>query len=82
MEKNSKTLITVLITIILILAIPVLMYLVGQTQIFKPRAAGEPIQFTGPNVTIKDNSPKFKLNEQGKANVGLIITSPLGPPVP
>jgi hypothetical protein len=78
-KKNVRN---ILITIVLILAIPVLIYLVQQTQIFKPKAAGEPILFTGPNVIMRNNTQKLKLDASGNASVGIVITSPLGPAAP
>lgn len=79
--KNKKNLTSFITLIILVIAIPVVVILVQQIQVFIPRAASDPIVFTGPNVITRSGTQKLKLDDQGKATVGLQLTSPLGPPV-
>ncbi|MBI2337639.1 hypothetical protein HYU95_00490 [Candidatus Daviesbacteria bacterium] len=73
--KNKKALISLLILGVLVLALPLGVELVRRQQIFKSRASGEPIVFTGPNVEKKgDKWVAFK------PQITVEITSPLGPP--
>lgn len=76
MFANKKTIISLLILVILVLAIPLGVELVRRQQIFQSRATAEPIVFTGPNVKLKDG--KWVAT---KPQISLEITSPLGPPV-
>lgn len=55
MIGNKKNLITLLIVLILLIAIPLTFYLVKQRQIFKPKAAGPG---TGITVVDQQNNPE------------------------
>lgn len=81
--KNKKNLVSLLILLILILAIPLGINLVKTQQIIKSRATSDPIVFTGESVVDLPGGKKgFKLNTEGKAIVKLELTSTLGPPPP
>lgn len=75
--KNKKSLATLLILGILVLAIPLSINLLRQQQIIRSRATQDPIVFVaGPNVSQKtDGSWVTK-----STTVSLQLTSPLGPP--
>ena len=54
MDLSKKKLIILITTVILLVALPLTLYLVKQTQIFKPRATGEVVVFTlNPQQTSK-----------------------------
>ncbi len=78
--KHKKNFITLLLLGILILAVPLGINLVRQTQIFKSRAGGEPI-------VIKETTGVFQKPKAGggtewvvkkDAKVSLELNSPLG----
>ncbi len=74
--KNKSNIINLLVLGILVLAIPFVMRLVGQTQLFKSQADVDQIVFQGPNVLEVNGTKKLKLNAQGKAEVTVKLTSP------
>ncbi len=85
MNFSKRNIIIGIIVLILIAAIPVTLYLVRQTQIFKPKAAsssGGEIKFRGPSV-----SGEGCLNPTGECtatnrNIQLEITNPFVSPAP
>jgi hypothetical protein len=80
LAQNKKTLV---ILLIIAVALPVLIFLAQQTQIFRPRATADPIVFTGPNVTPGPSGRRvLRLNNQGQAETNLELSSRLGPPPP
>lgn len=78
MKENKKTLIIVLI---LLIAIPLIIYLVRQQQILRSRAGTfgtAPIQFTGDNVYSLPNGRVGFTTVNGQPTVNLLLTSNLG----
>lgn len=72
---TKKNIVTFLILAILMAGIPLGVKLVQEQQIFRPRAAAEPVKFSGvgvtcTNTTCTTTSPTFDID----------ITSPAGPP--
>lgn len=58
MKSNRKQLIGLAVLIFILVAIPLTIYLVKQTQTFKPKAFGiPPLEFSGPGVS-EGNPPK------------------------
>lgn len=74
--KNSKSLVSILILIVLIVAIPVGLKLIQEQQIFKSKA-------TVDAIVIKESAGVFQRNGQWfvkkDARISLELTSPLGP---
>lgn len=75
---NRKTVISLLIIGILLLAIPLGLRLLQNQQIIKSRAAAGPIIFQGINVSVQNARQVFRLDDQGTPTVGLTLTSPFG----
>lgn len=73
---TKKNIITFLVVILLLLAIPITVKLVQQQQQIKSKAAGDPITFTGPNIS-KDSSGQYVTTDP---TVQVELNSPLGPP--
>ncbi|MBI2196785.1 hypothetical protein HYU45_04225 [Candidatus Daviesbacteria bacterium] len=80
--KQKKTLITLLILGILILAVPLGINLIKQQQIFKSRAAGEPIVIQETKDVFQKTKPDGTLEWVARkdAKISIELTSPLGPP--
>ncbi|MBI2019114.1 IPT/TIG domain-containing protein [Candidatus Daviesbacteria bacterium] len=76
--KNKKNLANLLLLGILVMALPIAVQTMRQSQIIKSRAAAGDIVFTGNNlVTLPGNKLGFKLDPAGKPVVGLEISSPI-----
>ncbi len=75
--SSRKNLISVMVVLILVLAIPVGIYLIRQTQIFKSRATSDPIVFSGSNVT-KDAQGRYHLVDSTNKTVTLQLSTNLG----
>lgn len=76
--KKKNNLITLLILGILILAVPIGINLIKNQQIFKSRAAADPIVFTGNAVS---RNGQWFVVDRAKP-ISLELTSPLGGPPP
>lgn len=70
---NKKNIITLLIIGIMLLVIPAGVKLVSQTQLFRSRAAADPITFTGDSVSADKRTTS-------STTVTVELRSPLGPP--
>lgn len=78
MSKKNK--INLVIAVLLLAAIPAIIYLVKHPQIFKGRALGPVIAFFGSNIIREPNgSQAFTLDSQGRATVNVRLNSPFGP---
>lgn len=82
--KQKKNLISLLILGILILAVPIGINLIRQTQIFKSRATGEPIAIKESTGVFRRTKPDGTLEWVANkgARVSLELNSPLGSPFP
>jgi hypothetical protein len=82
--QNKKNRLNLIILLVMVVAIPIILKLVSETQIFKPKAAGAAVDILVPpaNSIIRNGVQKLKVNDQGKALVGLKLTSPFGPGEP
>lgn len=70
----------IFVVIILLLGVILGIYLVKQTQIFKPKAGGGQLEFFGDNIQeLPGGQQGFTLDSKGEAKVNLRLTSPLGP---
>ncbi|MCR4306262.1 MAG: hypothetical protein NUV73_04230 [Candidatus Daviesbacteria bacterium] len=80
--KKKNNLITLLILGILILAVPIGINLIKNQQIFKSRAAGEPIVIKETLGVFQRTKPGGGLEWVAKNNakISIELTSPLGPP--
>lgn len=72
---NKKNIITLLIVGIMLLVIPAGVRLMSEQQLFKSKAAADPITFTGPNVSSDKKTTT-------STTVTVELRSPLGLPVP
>ena len=86
---KKKQIVGLIILLVLIASLPVALYLARQTQIFRPRATEEQIQFFGKSPECLDCGETrnlsggrvgFTLNSQDEAKIGIRLSSPLGPP--
>lgn len=75
--QNKKNLINLLVLGILILAVPLVVTLIRNQQIFKSRAGVDAIVFSGNNVEQRNG--KWIVLDPKQA-ISLQLTSPLGPP--
>lgn len=82
--KHKKNLITLLILGILILAVPLGINLIKKQQIFKSRAAGEPIAIKATTEVFQKTKPGGGLEWVAKKNakISIELNSPLGSPAP
>ncbi len=79
MNKRNKT--NLIVLIVLLVAAPVLLYLVTHPQIFRPKAGGGTIEVFGDNIINLPNGQKgFTVNAQGQPVINIRLTSPFGPP--
>lgn len=79
---DRKNLTNIIIVVFLSLGVILGIYLVKQTQVFKPKAGGGQIEFFGDNIKDLPGGKGFTLDSKGEAKVNLRLTSPLGPATP
>lgn len=74
--KISRNLISAIVISVLLIALPILIYLVQQKQIFKPKADVMQIEFFGENTftTISGSVGFTKID--GTAKIGVRLNSP------
>lgn len=75
---SRKNVLTGVVIVLLLVAIPVGLRLLQEQQSIRSRAAAGPIQFTGINVSTQNGREVFRLDDHGEPTVGLTLTSPFG----